>query len=415
MEHNIDVESIFSEHPLFADKPITKLTKEHRIAQLWAGYGEINSFSIQFGDGTTSSFVIKRVNPPHSDGDDDDEYASVSHLRKLKSYAIEAHFYEEIAPILSQLTNVTCTVPIPYSIITINSTTSTKRSFQFILSDLSTNYSTSYGSLTQMQTFHALSWLAKFHSTFYQHPIVTSCNNSNDANTTSETIWTNGGYWHLQTRLDELESIDSSRRNKFSCLHPDNSQLAFIIDDRMNESSNSSVTLVHGDYKSANILFPRSQSKNSNDNEQNDGCAVVDFQYCGAGYGMKDVVMLIVSSVSSSTLNKVGEEELLNFYYKEFQKYYQQTRDADSGTNSFTMEIMKKQFELCLLDYVRFMAGWGFWGSNVSYAEEKAWSILKELVSESKGIREVKNKDVHSMTSADWKNAVMQRYPLNEF
>ena len=403
------IELIFSNHPSFQDKSVDKISKEQCIAQLWAGYGTIHSFVISFDDGTTLPLVIKRVNPPQDD-------SSISHQRKLKSYTIEANFYNQIAP---QLENRQCIVPIPYSI---RNKDSPANSFQFILSDLSTNYSSSYSSLDRKDTLSALSWLAKFHSAFYQHPIITSCGtcssdndiHDDDEGSNVQIVWSSGGYWHLKTRLDELESVDASKGNKFSCFHPNNSQLAFMIDDRMNESSNTSFTLVHGDYKKDNILFSNDGRNNSSE------CAVVDFQYCGAGYGMKDVVMLIVSSVSRSTLHEMGEESLLTFYHQEFIKFREQKSDNDGNSSIaddgvLNLGAMRKQYELSLLDYVRFMSGWGFWGSNVDYAEEKTWSLLKEIVSEGKEIKLVKAEDIYNMSDEDWKNAIYKRYPLSEF
>jgi Ser/Thr protein kinase RdoA (MazF antagonist) len=46
-------------------------------------------------------------------------------------------------------------------------------------------------------------------------------------------------------------------------------------------------TLLHGDFKAANILH-------SADGTQ---CAAYDFQYVGEGYGVQDVVMLLHSSL----------------------------------------------------------------------------------------------------------------------
>jgi hypothetical protein len=404
-----EIEFIFSNHPSFQEKSVENISKELCIAQLWAGYGTIHSFVISFDDGTTLPLVIKRVNPRQGD-------SSISHQRKLKSYMVEANFYNQIAP---QLGSRHCIVPIPYSI---RNKDSPAKSFQFILSDLSTDYSSSYSSLDRKDTLSALSWLAKFHSAFYQDPIVTSCGTcssdndirDDDEGSNSQIVWSSGGYWHLKTRLDELKSVDPSMGNKFSCFHPNNSQLAFMIDERMNESSSKSFTLVHGDYKKDNILF-------SNDGGNNSGeCAVVDFQYCGAGYGMKDVVMLIVSSVSRSTLLEMGEESLLAFYHQEFIKFHEQNSDYDGNSSTtdegfFNFGAMRKQYELSLLDYVRFMSGWGFWGSNVDYAEEKAWSLLKEIVSEGREIKLVKAEDIYNMTDKEWKNAIYKRYPLSEF
>jgi len=55
-------------------------------------------------------------------------------------------------------------------------------------------------------------------------------------------------------------------------------------------------TLCHGDFKTANLLFGGG-SKGATPS-----CAAYDFQYCGGGSGMKDVVYLFCSGVSARVL-----------------------------------------------------------------------------------------------------------------
>lgn len=56
-------------------------------------------------------------------------------------------------------------------------------------------------------------------------------------------------------------------------------------------------------------------------------------------------------------------------------------------------------YELCLLDYVRFMAGWGFWG-NDGYARKRAMSVLQQLDGGS------------PKSEKDYADAVYAAYPL---
>lgn len=39
--------------------------------------------------------------------------------------------------------------------------------------------------------------------------------------------------------------------------------------------------------------------------------------------------------------------------------------------------LRHRQYEICLLDYVRFLAGWGFWG-DVAYAKRRASALLDQ-------------------------------------
>jgi aminoglycoside/choline kinase family phosphotransferase len=123
-------------------------------------------------------------------------------------------------------------------------------------------------------------------------------------------------------------------------------------------------TVCHGDFKSANLLF----------NVGNDGsvrCGAYDFQYVGSGSGMKDVVYLFASSVQASVLQR-NEAELLQYYYDRL------VEQLGGDVGGYSSAVMDAQYKLAMLDYVRFMAGWGFWGS-VRWAQTKAEAYMKEL------------------------------------
>jgi hypothetical protein len=48
------------------------------------------------------------------------------------------------------------------------------------------------------------------------------------------------------------------------------------------------------------------------------------------------------------------------------------------NVEGYSSAVMDAQYKLAMLDYVRFMAGWGFWGS-VRWAQSKAEAYMKEL------------------------------------
>jgi len=60
-----------------------------------------------------------------------------------------------------------------------------------------------------------------------------------------------------------------------------------------------------------------------------------------------------------------------------------------------------------LVDYVRFMVGWGLWGSNVGYAERRAVEILIEISGSQENLKKY--------NSAEWERAIYDRYPLELF
>jgi len=281
---------------------------------------------------------------------------------------------------------ITCPLATPYSI----EIEEDSSSFTFILSDLRNDYNEHSRSSLE-QTEQAIEWLAAFHATFYNHPILQP--DTSTSTSASEVVWAEGGYWHLKTRLDELQDIPSSQR-MFQ-------KSAYAIDERMNNAGSSSWhTLVHGDFKEANILFGT------------EACAVVDFQYCGRGYGVKDLVMLIVSSVSSRVLGDLGEDGLLRVYCDALRKNLVaigtcSQEDIDAIAN---FDGLKMQYELALVDYVRFMAGWGMWGSNSGYAEDRAVGVLRDVGSAWSGNNG--KKSLQDLSEGDWKKAIYEKYPL---
>ena len=57
---------------------------------------------------------------------------------------------------------------------------------------------------------------------------------------------------------------------------------------------------------------------------------------------------------------------------------------AAADAAAYTWEVALEHFEWSLLDFVRFQAGWGFWG-NERWATSKAKAHLKVLIGTSQG------------------------------
>jgi aminoglycoside phosphotransferase (APT) family kinase protein len=122
-------------------------------------------------------------------------------------------------------------------------------------------------------------------------------------------------------------------------------------------------TLVHGDAKTANFLFGK-------DAKGNLAAAAYDFQYTGGGDGMKDIAYLITSSVQQRLLPD-KEEELLRYYYERLK-----LRLSSSQVEVYTWEVAQERYSLAVADFVRFMAGWGWWGAT-GYAEKKTRAFIQ--------------------------------------
>lgn len=125
-------------------------------------------------------------------------------------------------------------------------------------------------------------------------------------------------------------------------------------------------TLVHGDFKSENLLWNA------------DGqCCAYDFQYTGRGFGVRDVAYMLASSVDIDVLEQDGCEELLQHYHSRLLQQLDKVGKGDAAQR-YSLDVMRSHFDLCIVDYVRFMAGWGMWG-NAEWASDRARAVLTRL------------------------------------
>lgn len=92
----------------------------------------------------------------------------------------------------------------------------------------------------------------------------------------------------------------------------------------------------------------------------------------GEGYGARDVAYLLTSSVQRRVLGE-HESSLLRQYHSALLQ-----RLSSEQANRYTFEIFEDHFELSVADFVRFMAGWGYWGAS-SWADEKTAKVLKRV------------------------------------
>lgn len=349
--------------------------RRRRVASLWAGYGVVERLEVQYAsqrnvsrDAATpctppSTLVMKTVSPPAAVSGPD----LVGHKRKIKSYQVEAEFYKQHA---HGLISAGLRLPTPIFI-----DAQPPSSFTFILSDLAQgSFQPSRGNLSMAQLQTALQWLACLHARYHGDALPTD-------------LWPVGGFWHLETRQDELENMDAEWAGLKS-LAPsldaylrglqvpapaEQGRIQSETDNAQPGSSSSTsspprhTTILHGDFKSENLMFGVAE-------DGSPACAAYDFQYCGAGFGAKDVVYLFCSSTNDRMLSASGEELLLRHYHTALQSELLKL-GKDSHANAYTFELMMEHFEVSLLDYVRFMAGWGWWGAT-GWARKRSQALL---------------------------------------
>lgn len=181
------------------------------VATLWSNYGSIDRVSLKRKPGSVvngeniTSVVVKTVAPPSlPTGASKDE----GNIRKLLSYEVEQWFYRNLSTKLSNQAKVAVSYPIQED-------ENQTQPVQLVLEDLSIDYpNPARGSLNLEETFVVLRWLAQFHATFWQMQV--------EGNTLPGVvppppmyqggeingIWEQGTYWYLDTRKEELDSVD---------------------------------------------------------------------------------------------------------------------------------------------------------------------------------------------------------------
>ena len=306
----------------------TQVLKKTLIQELWSGYGGL--LRVQTDSPDFPSVIVKKIKLPivanHPRGWNTD----TSHQRKIKSYQVETYFYENYHHFSSKNSYF------PEYLGSIKDDTDTL----IILEDLdNVGFRIRRQSLSLEKAKLCIRWLAHFHGKFLCVP--------------PKGLWKTGTYWHLSTRLDELNAISNTELKR----------AAPIIDQKLNDCQFK--TIVHGDAKVANFCF----SENS--------VAAVDFQYVGGGCGMKDLAYFLGSSLSDNEIEK-HEDEIFNYYFSELKE----SMDLNKKQHSF--QKIKSEwmglYPFAWADFHRFLEGWrpGHWKLGV-YSTKQLKFTLKNI------------------------------------
>lgn len=307
-----------------------EIIKEEVIQNLWSNYGQI--IRISLSGSKFSSVILKHIqygNPgSHARGWN----TSLSHNRKVKSYQVETAWYQQYGSFCSD----SCRIPKCLAIEKIGD------DVLLMMEDLNAaGYPVRKSTVNWNEMKACISWLANFHVTFMEIK--------------PKGLWETGTYWHLETRPDELAVLkDLPLKNAAS-----------IIDHKLKSSPFQ--TLVHGDAKLANFCFSKDGEK----------VAAVDFQYAGAGVGVKDLAYFIGSCLDEEESERL-EEEMLNHYFSELKKALERNQ-ADSIYKDLE-EDWRGLFYVAWADFHRFLKGWspGHWKIN-SYSEKISRRVIQDL------------------------------------
>jgi len=303
------------------------------IQPLWNNYGALLRLHLH-GSPNHTSVILKHIQIPKTLNHPRGFENSFSNQRKIRSYQIERHWYNEYN---KGIEKSDCPTP------TYLDSWEEKSDTYLLLEDLNNRGFSSRPSSIEWDVIQVvIQWLASFHARFMH--------------SSTNGLWEYGTYWHLGTRPDELNQIKGTR------LHT----MASFIDERLNSTKFQSIA--HGDAKLANFCF----------NERGSQVAAVDFQYVGGGCGMKDLAYFISSCMR--------ESEAARYHQQILQCYFEQLRVKLAwGTTDFA-ELEKEWralYPFAIADFQRFILGWSpSHYKNTSYTVHITTEIMDSILDE---------------------------------
>ncbi len=315
------------EQYILAQTGANRLINSTIIQALWSNYGAI--IRVDLEGVKHSSVVVKQIQIKPQQNHPRGWNGSIGHARKIRSYEVEKHWYKHYA----KQASAACRMPQCLGVKTIDDTTI------IILEDLNCRgFVLRKQQLNWPQVKGCIAWLAHFHATF-MHQAPTG-------------LWPIGTYWHLSTRSEELEALQDIKLK----------QTAVVIDQMLNSCRYQ--TIVHGDAKIANFCFSEDDQK----------VAAVDFQYCGAGCGMKDLVYLVGSCMDERACERL-ETKLLDYYFEQL------TAALFCASESKLIETeWRSMYRIAWADFHRFIKGWSpsHWKIN-AYSERITAELIQQL------------------------------------
>ncbi|MDU0113801.1 phosphotransferase [Psychrosphaera aquimarina] len=279
-----------------------------QLQALWSGYGSIVRC---YSKHKNLSYIVKYIQTSNSATEHPRGWnTDNSHQRKVRSYQIETEFYRRYSSLCAQ----NCKVPALHKIVELED------GCLLVMEDL---HASGYNISADKNDWHklklAITWLANFHSTFMFN--------------TADGLWSQGGYWHLDTRQDELAVMPEGELK----------QHATKLDRCLTNAKYQ--TLIHGDAKFENLCFHTNECD----------VAAVDFQYVGKGAGVVDLAYLAGSALEQTSLEKYGDQ-ILELYLKALKLALTQTHptlDFDQLSAEYS-----RLYPIAWADFYRFLLGW---------------------------------------------------------
>ncbi|MDQ7016901.1 MAG: phosphotransferase [Gammaproteobacteria bacterium] len=308
----------------------TDLFDAGTIQSLWSGYGSIDRYGL-IGS-SRSSVVVKHVRLPDQSQHPRGWNSDRSHQRKVRSYQVESEWYRQWSARCGKAARVPECLALEQH----------EGEWLMVLEDLdSSGYPQRKDQVTLDEMRVCLSWLAHFHAQFMGE--------------TPAGLWPVGCYWHLETRPDELASMEEG------ALKAAAGELDRLL------TAAPFQTVVHGDAKLANFCF----------SAEGDRVAAVDFQYVGGGCGMKDVAYFIGSCLNESECERL-EETLLAHYFSALKTAL--LADQAAINPDEVEAAWRPLYSVAWTDFYRFLKGWSpdHWKIH-RYSERLAKEVVAAL------------------------------------
>ena len=192
--------------------------------------------------------------------------------------------------------------------------------------------------------------LARFHAAFYaKSPAAVEARSK---------LFPRGTFWRLDApgarpfaptawpaALRWLEARDGGAGGPLRLLAARLGRAAPAIDAALRAAAPAHGTVVHGDWKAANLFFSDAS------------VACVDFQYAGGGLGAQDLAYVLFPDARGDFLGD-GEEGAVEAYFDAFTEAL--AASAGGSYASYKRPLFRRHYELARLDFFRYMLGSGW-------------------------------------------------------
>jgi len=287
---------------------------------------------------------------------------------KRESYAVERRFYDVAAPKIRDGLGACGTgLEIPKLLASDRDGSKPHPAVCFLMNDVRQKGFTRHPDfLSVSEARRALKWAAKIHAMFW---------NDDKSQEWRRDLWERGGFWTGGKDAINTQTIAAQWTQTVRWLqsnHPDLfseetkgigkriQALAGPLDRFLStESAGSRGTMIHGDYKAANLFLSESTVE-EDDRLGAESVAVVDFQFTGGGLGAEDVAYLLFSDARGDYFN--DEEDLLRTYHEDLVASLIEQRKG--GPSSISLECLQMQYELSRVDFTRHLLGRGWVAST---------------------------------------------------